>query len=152
MTNEMMNTHNENMMVSMEDNSFIGELTSRQTTFCSFEPKNEEEQARLFKAMNNPDERIGDHINEVIEVTDVFCEVVQCVHKETGEMNTCPRIVLFTKEGKTYQAVSLGVFSAIKKVFQCFGMPPFAKPLPLKVLQVTKGEKKMLTFDVVFKK
>lgn len=151
MTNEMMNTNNENLMLAMEDNSFIGELTSRQTTFCSFEPKTDADRARLFKAMNNPDERIGDHINEVINVTDVFCEVVQCTNKETGGLTTCPRIVLFDASGKSYQAVSLGVFSAIKKVFQCFGMPPFAKPLPMKVLQLTKGERKMLTFDVIVK-
>lgn len=137
-------------VISMDDNStFIADLTSRQTTFCSYQAKTPQEKAILFKAMNNPEKRIGDCINMEIVAKDLYCEVVTCVNKETGESNVCPRIVIIDDKGVGYQAVSLGVFSAIKKVIQVFGQPSWTTPIKLKVVQITKGEKKLLTFDVV---
>jgi hypothetical protein len=84
----------------------------------------------------------------VINAKDVFCEVVTCKNPETGESNECPRIVIIDDKGVGYQAVSLGVFSALKKVFQVFGVPTWKKPIALKVVQVTKGQNKILTFDI----
>lgn len=120
------------------------------TSFCSFLPETPKEKALLFKGMNNPDKRIGECINEVIMAKDVFCETVTCTNQQTGEVDVCPRVVIFDAEGKAYQAVSMGVYSALKKVIQVFGMPTWDDPIPLKVRQITKGERKLLTFDVDF--
>ena len=138
--------------VTMDDNrNFIADLTSRQTTFCSLVANTPVEKAMLFKAMNNPEKRVGDCINMTINAKDLFCEVVNCINQQTGEMQTCPRIVIIDDKGVGYQAVSLGVYSAIKKIIQVFGAPTWAEPLPLVVKQITKGERKLLTFDVDFK-
>lgn len=147
---ENMNNENTNLMVMDGAESFIADLTSeRVTAFCSLQPTTKEGKATLFKAMNNPDKRIGDCINMTIPVKDVFVEVVNCTNKETGEVVQCPRIVLIDKDGVGYQCVSLGMFSALKKVMQVFGVPTWKEPINLKIVQVTKGEKKLLTFDVV---
>lgn len=134
-----------------EDEKFIMDLTSeRKTQFCSMVPKTEDEEVILFNAMNNPEERIGDCINKVIPVAHVFCEVVTCINRETGEQSTCPRIVLIDDKGKGYQAVSMGVFSALKKVFAIKGSPStWTKPVKLEVKQITKGDRKLLTFNMV---
>lgn len=134
-----------------EDEQFIMDLTAeRKIQFCSMIPKNEDEEVLLFNAMNNPEHRIGDCINMIIEVKDVFCEAVQCVSKDTGEVTTCPRIVLIDKEGKGYQAVSIGVYSALKKIFAVKGTPEkWKKPVKLEVKQISRGERKMLTFNMV---
>jgi hypothetical protein len=129
--------------------NFIVDLTApRQTSYCTFTCKTEADKKLLFKAMNNPEKRIGDCINMTIKAKDVFCEVVTCVNRETGETNTCPRIVIIDDKGVGYQAVSTGVFSALKKLFQVYGVPTWEKPVPLKVVQITKGDRKLLTFDV----
>ena len=81
--------------VSMDDNNhFIADLTSRQTTFCSLVATTPAEKAMLFKAMNNPEKRVGDCINMTINAKDLFCEVVNCINQQTGEVQVCPRIVL----------------------------------------------------------
>lgn len=134
-----------------EDERFIMDLTAeRKTQFCSMIPKNEDEEIVLFNAMNNPEKRIGDCINMTINVKHVFCEVVTCVNRETGETNMCPRIVLIDTDGVGYQAVSLGVFSALKKIFAIKGSPTtWKKPVRLQVVQITKGDRKLLTFNMV---
>ena len=134
-----------------EDERFIMDLTAeRKTQFCSMIPKNEDEEIVLFNAMNNPEKRIGDCINMTINVKHVFCEVVTCVNRETGETNMCPRIVLIDTDGVGYQAVSLGVFSALKKIITIKGSPTtWKKPVKLQVVQITKGDRKLLTFNMV---
>jgi hypothetical protein len=137
--------------MTMDDNSkFIVDLTAPKTlTFCSMKADTPKAKASLFKAMNNPEKRIADCINEVINAKDLFCEVVQCTNKETGEITPCPRVVIIDDKGIGYQAVSLGVFSAFKKLIAVYGSPTWATPLKLKVKQITKGDRKLLTFDVV---
>lgn len=139
------------LTVMDEDERFIMDLTAeRKTQFCSMVPKNEDEEIVLFNAMNNPEKRIGDCINMTINVKHVFCEVVTCVNRETGETNMCPRIVLIDTDGVGYQAVSLGVFSALKKIFAIKGSPTtWKKPVKLQVVQITKGDRKLLTFNMV---
>ena len=139
------------LTVMAEDERFIMDLTAeRKTQFCSMIPKNEDEEVVLFNAMNNPEKRIGDCINMTINVKHVFCEIVTCVNRETGDSNLCPRIVLIDTDGVGYQAVSLGVFSALKKIFGIKGNPTtWKKPVKLQVVQITKGDRKMLTFNMV---
>lgn len=139
------------LAVMDEDERFIMDLTAeRKTQFCSMIPKNEDEEVVLFNAMNNPEKRIGDCINMTINVKHVFCEVVTCVNRETGESNLCPRIVLIDTDGVGYQAVSLGVFSALKKIIAIKGNPTtWKKPVKLQIVQITKGDRKLLTFNMV---
>lgn len=136
----------------MEENSnFVADLTTATNVFCSFKAETPEAKAKLFSAMNNPEKRIGDCINEVIYAKDLYCETVECTNQETGEVTTCPRIVVIDKDGVGYQAVSLGVFSAFKKLIAVYGAPTWETPLPLKVIQINRGTRKMLTFNVVNK-
>lgn len=146
-----LNTVNNETMVMDENENFIMDLTSdRKTQFCSMIPKNEDEEVVLFNAMNNPEKRIGDCINTTIEVSHVFCEIVTCVNRETGESTLCPRTVLIDSKGVGYQAVSMGVFSALKKIFSIKGSPETWKsPVKLKVIQITKGDRKLLTFNMI---
>lgn len=139
------------VMVTDDGESFIADLTTRTTTFCSMTADTPQEKALLFKAMNNPEKRLSDCINMTIQAKDLFCEVVNVRKEETEETTACPRIVIIDKDGVGYQAVSLGVYSAIKKVLNVFGLPTWETPLPLTVKQITKGKKNLLTFDVDFK-
>lgn len=144
----MVEEMNKNELILSEDEKMIGELTERKTMFCSLNPTTEDEKMIVYNAMNNPSKRIADCINTVIEVKDIVCEVVKCSNKETGELQTCPRIVLIDKDGVGYQAVSIGIYSAIKKLIAVFGQPTWTTPIKLRVVQVTKGERKMLNLEV----
>lgn len=134
-----------------EDEKFIMDLTSeRKVQFCSMTPKNEDEEIVLYNAMNVPEKRVGDCINMTIEVKHIYCEIVTCVNRESGEESVCPRIVLIDKDGVGYQAVSMGIYGAVKKLMTIKGNPAnWKKPVKLKVTQVTKGDRKILTLNMV---
>ena len=134
-----------------EDMGFdlVVDMTSAQTQFCSMVATSDEDKAKMFNAMNNPDKRLADCINMKIKAKDLYIEVVNCTNEETGEITACPRIVIIDDKGVAYQAVSLGIYSALKKVIQVFGAPTWEKPVTLEVKQVTKGTRKMLTLNVV---
>lgn len=135
---------------AMDDGSnFIADLTSRKLSYCSVTAGTDKEKANLFNATNNPDKRIADCINMTINVKHVFVEVVNCTKQDTGEVDVCPRIVLIDDKGVSYQAVSLGMYGALKKLLGSFGEPStWTKPLPVAIKQITKGEKKLLTFAI----
>jgi hypothetical protein len=142
----------ENNMVVHDDNEkMIAELsTERNVQYCSFTPNTEDEEILLFNVMNNPKYRLKDFINKTISIKDVFCEIVDCVNKETGEVNKAPRIVLIDDKGEGYQCVSLGIFSAIKKIFNVKGTPStWAHSIKIEVKQITKGVNSMLTLNMV---
>ena len=124
------------------------DMTSAQLAFSSLQATNDEEKAKLFNAINNPEKRLADCINMTIKAKDLFVEVVNCTNEETGEVTACPRIVIIDDKGVAYQAVSLGIYSALKKVIQIFGAPTWDKPIALEVKQVTKGTRKMLTLNI----
>lgn len=125
------------------------DMTTAKTQYCSMVADTDEARAKLFNAMNNPDERLSEMINKQIKVKDVYIEVVDCTNTETGEVTPCPRIVLIDEKGKSYQAVSIGIYSALKKLFQVYGVPTWEKAVTMEVKQITKGDRKMLTLNVV---
>lgn len=131
-----------------KEEQMIAELNEQKLSYCSLNAETADEQMILFNAMNNPEHRLADYINNIINVKDIFCEIVDCTNKETGEVNQAPRIVLIDDMGVGYACVSLGIFSAVKKLMQVFGNPTWETPLPVKVVQVTKGTNKMLTLQV----
>lgn len=134
-----------------EDMGFdlVADMTTAQTQFCSMTAKTDEEKARLYNAMNNPDKRLSDCINMQIKAKDLYIEVVQCTNEETGEITNCPRIVIIDEKNVSYQCVSVGIYSALKKIIQVYGAPTWKTPVKMEVKQINKGTRKMLTLNVV---
>lgn len=133
-----------NALVIAEENAIMG----NEEFYCSFDATTPEEKAQLFEIMNNPAERLADNINKTIYVKDVYCEIVDCVNEETGEVTKAPRVVLIDKDNVGYQAVSTGIFSAVKKLFMIYGQPTWEKPIPIEIKQIKKGKKSLLTFNI----
>lgn len=119
-------------------------------TVCSIAPTgNRKEDARIFSALNNPEFRLANYINKKIAVTDVLIEIRELLNEESGEIETAPRVVLIDEDGKAYQAVSKGIFNAVKNAYQVFGAAPWNPALEIEVKQIPLGKGSMLTFDVV---
>lgn len=135
---------------SNASDEFIGELISesRVTQFCSLTPTTQKEKLRLYNIMNTPDARLAECINMEISITDVFVEIVQVRSENTGEINTCPRIILIDSKGKSYVAVSIGVFNSLKKLMHSFGLPTWAEPVIIVPKQIKKGTNSILTLTV----
>lgn len=116
--------------------------------YCSLKAGTRAEKAAVFNASNNPTHKVGDYINKVITVRDVLCEVIQVENQETGLPDQAIRTVLIDENGETYQAVSAGIFNALKKAIQMFESPTWDPALPCLIKQVPVGKGSMLTFDV----
>lgn len=134
---------------SDEGFNLAADLTTAQMQFCSMKAESAEEKIKLYNAMNNPEKRLGDCINMTIAAKDIYVEIVNCTNEETGEVTPAPRIVILDDKGVSYQCVSIGIYSAIKKIIQIFGAPTWTKPVKMEVKQITKGTRKMLTLNVV---
>lgn len=135
-------------ITTYEEGGLIADLTTATQSFCSMKATNDKERTALFKIMNNPDFRLKDMINMELSVKDIYCEVVKCVNKNTGEVTAAPRIVLIDKDNKGYQCVSVGIYSAVKKLITIFGEPTWTKPINIIVKSINKDDRSILTFEV----
>ena len=139
-----------NQLIINDETGVEGLLMATSDSFCSMVPKTDAEKKSLFKAMNNPDKKVSDMINLEIELKDIYSEIVELADQKTGEVIKLPRIVLIDSKGIGYQCVSKGMFSALKKLFQIYGMPTWEKPIKIKIKSIEKAsDRKVLTFDVI---
>lgn len=142
-----------NELMNVEERpGFVADLTTATESFCSFVPATPEDKARLFKAMNNPDKKVGECVNLTICVKDIYAEMVTIVNKETGEASQAPRIVLIDTEGVSYQTVSSSMYNGMKKLIQIYGVPTWEDGINIQIKQkAISGGKgwSILTFDVV---
>lgn len=133
-----------------EGTNFIVNLKSASTSYCSLNVNTQKEKEHLFNIISSPTDRIANMINEIIELKDLYVETVELTNEETGEINFAPRTILIDKNGKSFECVSIGIFSALKKLFQIFGEPCiWEKPIKIKIKQIQKGTKSILTFSIL---
>ena len=129
------------------------------TVYSSMKADTMQEKAERFNAISDPKHRIGDMINQVIWVKDVFVEIIElartddkgnAILDETGApiMDTAPRIVLIDKDGDTYQAVAMSVLNQLKRLFNDFGEPTWEPAIPIEVKQRSIGTNRVYTFVV----
>lgn len=117
---------------------------------CSIKAETMEEKALVFNAANNPQHKVADFINKKIMVKDIYAETLELVNKETGEVDKAPRIVLIDEAGEAYECVSVGMFSALKKLIATFGEPTWEQPIPVVVKQEKVANGSMLTISVQY--
>ena len=109
----------------------------------------------IFNAINGADESLADHINEILEITNVVAHPVTLTDEETGEVINALRVVLIDKNGKAYQAVSGGIANAISRIISIIGDPATGawekEPVKMRVKQVKtrNGNNKVNTLELV---
>lgn len=90
--------------------------------YCTMVAENRQAMATLYNAVSNP-EKISAHLNKPIQMIHFYVEIIQCANETTGGIVNVPRVVIIDKTGKGYQAVSVGVYNAIKRIVSMFGNP-----------------------------
>lgn len=108
--------------------------------------------ASIYNAINSPDEKLSEHIGEVIELVHIVAHQVQLPDEETGEIITVLRTILVDKAGKTYEAVSGGVANSISRLLQIFGQPEtWKEPIKIKAKQkaTRNGNNKVTTLEII---
>lgn len=88
----------------------------------------------LYNAMQTPD-KVDDHLNEELDVTNVLAQAVEVMNNETGEMRQSTRVVVVAEQGN-YAATSPTLAHAFGNLFTVFGTPnTWAEPLKLKIVE-----------------
>ena len=121
--------------------------------FCSIEDDNSRKsKVAIYNAINNADEELAQHINEVLEIVDVVAFPVQLPDEQTGEVVECLKTVLIDKNGKSYTATSQGVANSLSRIFSIIGMPSWKdEPVKMKLKQVPtrNGNNKVNILELV---
>lgn len=88
----------------------------------------------LYNAMQTAD-KIDEHLNEPLHVTNVLAQAIEVANQETGEINSSTRVVIHAEEGD-FAAASPTLAHAFGSLFAIFGTPDkWAAPLVLKVVE-----------------
>lgn len=112
------------------------DLQSESAAYCSMQAVDNRARVTLYNACNQPD-KIANHINETIKVLHVYAEIIPVTNKVTGAIDKAPRVVLIDEQGKGFQAVSLGIYNAVKQLIHMFGDPStWTAPHTVKVINV----------------
>lgn len=147
---EELMTTNEQVPMEFIAQDYASELMGeRATMFCSLNAETAAEKKVLYNAMNSSDNKLADHVGEVIKIKDIFCETVTIIKEDTGEKVVAPRIVLIADDGKNYNSTSFGIFNSLKKLMQVFGVPTWTEPVSVKVKQINRQQNRILTLEVV---
>ena len=106
----------------------------------------------IYNAVQNADEQLSEHVNEVLEIVDIVAHPIQLPDERTGEVISAIRTVLIDKNGKGYQAVSNGICQALSKVIAIIGEPHWDEPVKMKpVLRKSKNSSmnQYLTIELI---
>lgn len=128
-------------------------------TYCSFKPDDFDAKIKLYNAINNPDKRVADCINEQIKVRDVVIKAVKLSEERNNANNWTDetpakerdgfRVILIDEEGTSYSATSAGIYNSVATIRSVFGQLHFDDPLTVKVNQVKTKNGNTLTLRVV---
>ena len=124
--------------------------------YCSIENDGTRASAvAIYNAVNGADDKLSNHIGDVLEIVNVVAHPVSLVNEETGEVFEALRTILIDKKGKTYTAVSEGITSALSRIFSIVGMPDGGAwekdPVKMKIRQIPtgNGNNKVNTIELV---
>lgn len=122
----------DNELTVVNGNNFSANGTNAVSHF--FDTSSMDGKMALYNAMQTSD-KIDDHLNEPLHVTNVLAQAIEVANQETGEINNSTRVVVHAEEGD-FAAASPTLAHAFGNLFAIFGTPDtWSSPLALKVVE-----------------
>lgn len=122
----------DNELTVANGNNFSANGTNAVSHF--FDTSSMDGKMALYNAMQTSD-KVDDHLNEPLHVTNVLAQAIEVASQETGEINTSTRVVVHAEEGD-FAAASPALAHAFGNLFAIFGTPDtWSSPLALKVVE-----------------
>lgn len=122
----------DNELTVANGNNFSANGTNAVSHF--FDTSSMDGKMALYNAMQTSD-KVEDHLNEPLHVTNVLAQAIEVANQETGEINTSTRVVVHAEEGD-FAAASPTLAHAFGSLFAIFGTPDtWSSPLALKVVE-----------------
>ena len=90
---------------------------------------------KLYSALQNA-EKLDEHLNEPLNMTNAVAQAVQVTDDQTGEVSNTVRVIIVTDDGKAYAATSPTLAAGLNTMFGIFGTPnTWDAPLAIKVVE-----------------
>lgn len=122
----------DNELTVMNGNNFAANGSNAVSHF--FDTTTMEGKMALYNAMQT-DDKVDEHLNEPLHVTNVLAQSIEVVKQETGEIDSSTRVVIHAEEGD-FAAASPTLAHAFGNLFAIFGTPnTWSAPLALKVVE-----------------
>lgn len=110
---------NSDRFANLDISADIGRSKS---SYCSMVAADNKSKVTLYNACSNP-KKLSEMINKQIKLLHVYAEIIQCMSESTGQLVNVPRVILIDEKGQGYQAVSIGIYNAVKRIIALFGQP-----------------------------
>lgn len=88
----------------------------------------------LYAALQSSD-KVDEHLNEVLHVTNVAAQSIEVADEKTGELNPSTRVIIHAEEGD-FTATSPSLARSFGTMFSIFGTPDkWDEPFVMKVVE-----------------
>lgn len=130
----------------------FGELVSStgdyETVFVDNLPDDPVERYSLLSLATDGDTfRISEAIGETIELRYWVAHSVGIEDERSGEVASCPRVVLIDADGNAFAGVSSGLLQALRRLLEAFGLGDLPRGLRVKFKQIsTRKGRRTFTF------
>lgn len=124
----------------MENNNtelvaFNTESTELGTVQHFIDTSTREGKIKLYSALQNA-EKLDEHLNEPLNMTNAVAQAVQVTDDQTGEISNTVRVIIVTDDNKAYAATSPTLAAGLNTMFGIFGTPnTWTEPLCIKVAE-----------------
>ena len=113
--------------------AFNTENTELGTVQHFIDTSTREGKIKLYSALQNA-EKLDEHLNEPLNMTNAVAQAVQVTDDQTGEVSNTVRVIIVTDDGKAYAATTLA--AGLNTMFGIFGTPnTWDAPLAIKVVE-----------------
>lgn len=122
----------DNELTVTKGNNFAANGTNAVSHF--FDTTTMDGKMALYNAMQTAD-KVDEHLNEPLHVTNVLAQAIEVTNQETGEINPSTRVVIHAEEGD-FAASSPTLAHAFGNLFAIFDTPDkWSHPIVLKVVE-----------------
>lgn len=133
------------------ENAIAKQADVQSKAYCSVKAETRADKIKLFNALKECDFKLNDVVGSKINIKDVFYQEYTKEDKETGEIRTGHRTIIFGDDGKTYVTASNYLYNTLRQIISVFGTPAeWGEPLTVEVVkQSMKDGKSSLSLKLV---
>lgn len=133
------------------ENAIAKQSDVQSKAYCSVKAETRAEKIKLFNALKECDFKLNDVVGSKINIKDVFYQEYVKEDKETGDIRTGHRTIIFGDDGKTYVTASNYLYNTLRQIINVFGSPAeWDEPIMVEVVkQSMKDGKSSLSLKLV---
>lgn len=127
----------------------LAETAAEYAFAASYNLNTEAGRMAAFNAGVACDEKLADHAGETLNMVAWLVEPIEVADQLTGELETRPHVVITDDAGKTYEAQSIGLYQALRRLQAIRPVIDQDNPAVIEIVSRKVARGKMITFKLV---